>query len=201
MNATARYLAAILPRSRRGPRLAGKSSLIEAEDEAAAEVHHVEIDDAKLHYHAKTDEVYYIIDGAGTMVLDDETIEVHRGVVVYVPRGVKHKAIGKLTATTVCIPAGARRRPRGGVRRTTNGNAITPIIRPESPADLKAIHQVNRLAFGQDDEAVLVDALCAGGHVRLSLVAEVDGDLVGHVFFSDLPILTDRGVVPALAAP
>ena len=61
--------------------------LIEAKDEAAAEVHHVEIDHAKLHYHAKTDEVYYIIDGAGTMVLDDETIEVHRGVVVYVPRG------------------------------------------------------------------------------------------------------------------
>ena len=80
--------------------------LIEAKDEAAAEVHHVEIDHAKLHYHAKTDEVYYIIDGAGTMVLDDETIEVHRGVVVYVPRGVKHKAIGKLTVLTVCIPRG-----------------------------------------------------------------------------------------------
>ncbi len=80
--------------------------LIEASDEAAAEVHHVEIDHAKLHYHAKTDEVYYIIDGEGTMVLDDETIEVHKGVVVYVPRGVKHKAVGKLTVLTVCIPRG-----------------------------------------------------------------------------------------------
>ena len=76
---------------------------------------------------------------------------------------------------------------------------MTPSIRPESPADHKAIHQVNRLAFGQDDEAVLVDALRAGGHARLSLVAEIDGDVVGHVLFSDLPILTDRGVVPALA--
>ena len=80
--------------------------LIEEADEAAAEVHHVEIDRAKLHYHKKTDEVYYIIDGQGTMILDDETIELHRGVVVYVPRGVKHKAIGKLVVLTVCIPRG-----------------------------------------------------------------------------------------------
>jgi mannose-6-phosphate isomerase-like protein (cupin superfamily) len=80
--------------------------LIEASDQAAGEVHHVEIHDAKLHYHARTDEFYYVIDGQGTMVLDDEEIELHQGVVVYVPRGVKHKAIGKLTVLTVCIPRG-----------------------------------------------------------------------------------------------
>ena len=80
--------------------------LIEEADGAAAEVHHVEIHDAKLHYPERTDEVYYVIDGEGTMVLDDEVIELHRGVVVYVPRGVKHKAIGRLTVLTVCIPSG-----------------------------------------------------------------------------------------------
>ena len=72
----------------------------------AAEVHHVKIHDAKLHYHERTDEFYYIIDGHGTMQLDDETIELHQGVVVYVPRGVKHKAMGDLTVLTVCIPRG-----------------------------------------------------------------------------------------------
>ena len=80
--------------------------LIEERDGAAAEVHHVEIQDAKLHFHETTDEIYYVIDGEGTMVLDDEVIELHRGVVVYVPRGVKHKAVGKLTVLTVCIPRG-----------------------------------------------------------------------------------------------
>jgi mannose-6-phosphate isomerase-like protein (cupin superfamily) len=80
--------------------------LIEERDEAAAEVHHVEIQDAKLHYHERTDEVYYVIDGRGTMVLDDEEVELHEGVVVYVPRGVRHKAVGKLTILTVCIPRG-----------------------------------------------------------------------------------------------
>ena len=80
--------------------------LIEEADGSAAEVHHVEIRDAKLHYHEKTDEVYYVIDGEGTMVLDGEEIELHRGVVVYVPRGVRHKAVGRLTVLTDCIPRG-----------------------------------------------------------------------------------------------
>ena len=80
--------------------------LIEEADGAAAEVHHVEIDDARLHYHEKTDEVYYVIRGQGTMVLDGEEIELHEGVVVYVPRGVRHKAVGDLTVLTVCIPRG-----------------------------------------------------------------------------------------------
>ena len=80
--------------------------LIEERDGAAAEVHHVEIQDAKLHYHAHTDEIYHVIAGNGTMVLDDEEIELHPGVVVYVPRGVKHKAIGQLTVLTICIPRG-----------------------------------------------------------------------------------------------
>ena len=83
--------------------------MIEERDEAAAEVHHVEIDDAKLHYHERTDEIYYVIDGHGTMVLDGKqrrSKPAPERVVVYVPRGVKHKAVGKLTVLTVCIPRG-----------------------------------------------------------------------------------------------
>ena len=80
--------------------------LVEAKDEAAAEVHHVEIRDAKLHYHERTDEFYYVISGRGSMVLDDEEVELHPGVVVYIPRGVKHKAKGDVTVLTVCIPRG-----------------------------------------------------------------------------------------------
>jgi mannose-6-phosphate isomerase-like protein (cupin superfamily) len=81
-------------------------TVVQEADGAAAEVHHVEIEDAKLHYHAQTDEFYYVIRGSGTMVLDDDEIELSEGVVVYVPRGVRHKAKGKLTILTVCIPPG-----------------------------------------------------------------------------------------------
>ena len=80
--------------------------LVEEKDGAAAEIHHVEIADAKLHYHERTDEFYYVIEGQGTMILDDEEMELHQGVVVYIPRGVRHKAVGKLTILTVCIPPG-----------------------------------------------------------------------------------------------
>jgi mannose-6-phosphate isomerase-like protein (cupin superfamily) len=80
--------------------------LVEEQDQAAAEVHQVRIDNAKRHYHERTDEFYYVISGQGTMQLDDDVIELHQGVVVYVPRGVKHKAMGDLTVLTVCIPRG-----------------------------------------------------------------------------------------------
>jgi putative acetyltransferase len=72
-------------------------------------------------------------------------------------------------------------------------------IRAETAADLDAIGHVNRLAFGQDEEARLVDALRDGRYLRVSLVAEQAGQVVGHILFSDLPIITDAGIVPALA--
>ena len=76
---------------------------------------------------------------------------------------------------------------------------MSHIIRPETPADCEAIREVNRLAFGGEDESRLVDALRDGGYVRLSLVAELDGRVVGHILFGDLPIVMTSGTVEALA--
>jgi putative acetyltransferase len=72
-------------------------------------------------------------------------------------------------------------------------------IRFESATDQQAIRQVHRLAFGQDAEADLVDALRQGGYHRLSLVAVLASRIVGHILFSDLPIHTQQGIIPALA--
>lgn len=80
--------------------------LINEEDGAAAEVHHLEITDAKLHYHEHTDEIYHVLDGTGRMRVGDEEIELHKDVTVYVPRGLKHRAWGKLKVLVVCIPRG-----------------------------------------------------------------------------------------------
>jgi putative acetyltransferase len=73
------------------------------------------------------------------------------------------------------------------------------LIRAEVVGDHEDIRRVNRLAFGQDAEGQLVDALRAGGLVRLSLVAELAGNVVGHILFSDLPIVTDSGTIAALS--
>lgn len=75
-------------------------------------------------------------------------------------------------------------------------------IRAETPADHAAIAEVNRLAFGREAEARLVEAIRAspGFIPALSLVAERDGDVVGHALFSQIAIRTAAGTeVPALA--
>jgi len=72
-------------------------------------------------------------------------------------------------------------------------------IRPETAADYDAIDEVNRLAFGGENEVQLVQALRAAGDFdpRLSLVAERDGVVVGHILFSNMVIASPAGRVPA----
>jgi putative acetyltransferase len=57
-------------------------------------------------------------------------------------------------------------------------------IREERPADIAAIRDVNRRAFGQDQEANIVDALRTNGAALLSLVATIDEEVVGHIMYS-----------------
>jgi putative acetyltransferase len=62
------------------------------------------------------------------------------------------------------------------------------IIRFERRDDISAIHAVQAAAFGQDIEANLVDALRESGSRRISLVAERNGEVVGHVLFSPVSL-------------
>jgi len=62
------------------------------------------------------------------------------------------------------------------------------IIRPETPADISAIDQVNQRAFNRENEARLVDNLRNHGAVILSLVAEMDDRIIGHILFSPVTI-------------
>ena len=72
-------------------------------------------------------------------------------------------------------------------------------IRQEREEDIPGIRDVNRAAFGRGVEARLVDDLRAGGYARLSLVAQSDGRLVGHIMLSEALIRTERGEVGALS--
>jgi putative acetyltransferase len=62
------------------------------------------------------------------------------------------------------------------------------LIRPENPADHAAIRHVHTLAFGQLNEADLVDALRRHQVLTLSLIAVQDHRLVGHIAFSPVSI-------------
>ncbi|TIO38749.1 MAG: N-acetyltransferase, partial [Mesorhizobium sp.] len=59
-------------------------------------------------------------------------------------------------------------------------------IRAATPRDREAIRLVEEHAFGQQAEAGLVDALVTGGDAVVELVAEEDGQVVGHILFSRL---------------
>jgi putative acetyltransferase len=65
---------------------------------------------------------------------------------------------------------------------------MTFLIRPETPADLPAIFRVNQLAFERDNEARLVNKLRDANAVVLSLVAEQDERIIGHILFSPVAI-------------
>jgi putative acetyltransferase len=57
-------------------------------------------------------------------------------------------------------------------------------IREEQANDIPAIREVNRRAFGSDHEGRIVDALRTNHAVSLSLVATLNGAVVGHILYS-----------------
>jgi putative acetyltransferase len=60
------------------------------------------------------------------------------------------------------------------------------MIRYARAADHLAIREVNLAAFGQPAEADLIERLRADGDAMFELVAEEDGEVVGHIMFSRL---------------
>src|SRR5512146_1230878 len=61
-------------------------------------------------------------------------------------------------------------------------------IRPEQQKDLGAIRRVNERAFGGSAEADLVDLLRARHKAVVSLVAQHDHQIVGHILFSPVTV-------------
>ncbi|WP_009630600.1 GNAT family N-acetyltransferase [Synechocystis sp. PCC 7509] len=67
------------------------------------------------------------------------------------------------------------------------------LIRAEQLADYQEISDVILQAFGQDNEARLVQEIRKSTRYipNLSLVAEVDGVIVGHILFSYIDLVDD----------
>jgi len=64
-------------------------------------------------------------------------------------------------------------------------------IREEKEDDYKNVYNVNRMAFQQEDEGKLIERIRKSKNFipGLSLVALVDGDIVGHILFSKIKII------------
>ncbi len=61
-------------------------------------------------------------------------------------------------------------------------------IRNEGPADHARVREIQEAAFARPDEARLVEALRRSARPQLSLVAELDGELTGHLFLAPVAI-------------
>ncbi len=79
--------------------------LLSRQDEnVAAWVHAVDIDGAKLHYHKRATELYYVLEGEGTLELDGVEHAMRAGSVAHIPPGVVHGARGRMRVLVVGIP-------------------------------------------------------------------------------------------------
>lgn len=89
----------------------------------------------------------------------------------------------------------------------TNNLAINITIRDEAPQDLEAVYTVNEQAFGAEAEAELVNLLRSNGKAVISLVADANGMIVGHILFSPVTVEPPRanwnglGLAPLAVSP
>jgi len=70
-------------------------------------VHVTEISvDARLHYHRRLTETYFILECEpdAKLQLNDEILDVHPGLCVLIRPGVRHRAIGRMKVLIVVIP-------------------------------------------------------------------------------------------------
>lgn len=84
---------------------------------------------------------------------------------------------------------------------------MNALIRLEQCSDAATIDHVLRSAFPTDQEARLVDRLRKYQRLRLSLIAEIDDVIVGHIAFSEVTIAgslansTGLGLAPLSIVP
>ncbi len=82
-----------------------RDRLISREDsQMAAWAHAVDIDGAREHYHKRSTELYYVLDGDGVVLLDGDEHPVRKGSLVHIPPGVVHGAKGRMRVLVVGIP-------------------------------------------------------------------------------------------------
>ena len=76
-------------------------------------------------------------------------------------------------------------------------------IRQEQKSDHKRVYEINGQAFEQEYEAELVEKIRVGESFvpELSLVAEKDGEIVGHILFSKIKIAGEEEYDSLALAP
>lgn len=87
-----------------------------------------------------------------------------------------------------------------------NGNPHKAVIRENTHGEIKAVQALLEQTFPSDTEAQLVDALRRSENLSLTLVAELDGKIIGMAAFSPVVVkgkaeASGLGLAPVAVAP
>lgn len=76
-------------------------------------------------------------------------------------------------------------------------------IRQEVKEDYKRVYEINKMAFGREVESKLIEKIRQGPNFvpELSLVAEKDNEIVGHILFSKIKIEGESEYETLMLAP
>ena len=78
---------------------------ITGKDNDLASIHVVTISkDSKIHYHKKLTEFYYVLDGKGEILLNDDIIKLEPNVLVMIKPLTRHRARGNLKILNIVVP-------------------------------------------------------------------------------------------------
>ncbi|MEK6246626.1 MAG: cupin domain-containing protein, partial [Planctomycetales bacterium] len=71
-----------------------------------ASLHVVDVTtEARTHYHKQLTELYYVLEGHGSIELDGQIFDVRPGTSILIKAGCRHRAIGQLKILNVPVPA------------------------------------------------------------------------------------------------
>jgi mannose-6-phosphate isomerase-like protein (cupin superfamily) len=77
--------------------------IVTAADGLGCSFHVTEIRDSVRHYHRKSAEVYYVLEGRGHMELDGETVAVEPGVIITIQPGTRHRLWSDAGVRTIVV--------------------------------------------------------------------------------------------------
>lgn len=107
MNERKEHLVADFAKIKPTPCPCGQSKRAFVQDgNQVASMHVVEISkDSRPHYHKKTTEIYYVLEGEGHLEIEKDKVPLKPGVSVLIPPNNLHRAVGELKILNVPVPA------------------------------------------------------------------------------------------------
>jgi mannose-6-phosphate isomerase-like protein (cupin superfamily) len=77
--------------------------IVTAADGLGCSFHVTEIRDSVRHYHRRSAEIYYVLDGTGRMELNGDTVDIVPGSVITIEPGTRHRLFSETGARTIVV--------------------------------------------------------------------------------------------------